>query len=116
MSEKVYVDFSGKQISKIKSEVREMLTKDLIEWLAAKYDTVEQVGNSEIAVIVGAVDNEPVVATIKPVVKSWYDKKKTDDNGRDVVQYDIFQEAKDYKDEISSKKKKKEKNTAVENT
>lgn len=118
--EKILKDFTGKKISLIKKEAREMLVADFLKFLSQKYETVMQVGAGEVGVVVGTIKDEDgfeqdVVVTAKAIAKPFYDK--SENLKREVCQYDIFKEAREFNEEQEIKKsKRKTKDTSASNS
>lgn len=110
MSEKNNFDFSGKKISEVKNEVRQILTEELKQYLSERYEKVRLVSTNEIAVLVGNRNDEDgfshdVVSTIKITCKPFYDS--VGEKGRQTVQYDIDEEASNYSFEAEQKEIKR---------
>ena len=108
--EKICKDFTGMKVSAIKNEVRAMLVADFMEFLSQKYETVAQVSNTEVAVVLGTITDEDgftqdVVGGVKASAKSFYDKK--DGLKREVHKFDIFDEAEAYDKEMKAKAAKR---------
>lgn len=104
-------DFTGMKVTEIRKEVRKTLTQELMEFLSQKYTTVA-ISEQEIGVVVGTLVDEDgftqeIPATVKIISKSWYDKPKTSDKGRDVKRFDMYEEAEAFKQEQEMKKQKK---------
>lgn len=102
---------STMKISAIKNDARETLVNEILEFLNEKYETVMKVASNEIGVVVGTFTDEDgfshdIVDTVKVTTKSWYSKET---GGRDVKEYDLFDEADNYAKEVEDKKNKKKK-------
>lgn len=100
-------DYNGMKISEIKNNARTSVLNEVMNFLKTKYDTVEQVSNNKVAIAAGTIDdNDGCPMDIPVVIKvsclSWYDKKAQTDNGRDVVRYDIYEEAQAYKNDMKA--------------
>lgn len=113
--EQIDRDFTGMATNAIYKEVRKMLTEDFLEFLGKKYKKVARISNTEVAVVLGFVNDEDgfpqdVCAVCKAQSKPFY-SKKTDENGedlkREVVQFNIDDMVDDYVKEQKAKAAKR---------
>ena len=107
---------SEMKISAIKNDLRNSMVAELKEFLESKYETVEMVGSNKIGIIAATYTDEDgfvhdMAVVIQPTVKNFYDKDSTKENGRDVVAYDLFEEAEAYELDKSCKKMGRPKKT-----
>lgn len=104
--EKKFMDFSGKKISTVKKEVREVLMEEFAQFLAEKYTKSGQVASNELAVVLGhftdsdGFDNE-VTAVVKITAKPFYDSVGA--KGRETTSYIIEDAIEEYEQEKNSK-------------
>lgn len=110
---------SEMKVSAIKNDLRSSMVAELKEFLKSKYETVEMVGSNKIGVVAGVYTDEDGFAhdmaiVVQATVKNFYDKASEKENGRDVVAYDLYEEAETYKFEQESKESKKSKKEETE--
>ena len=116
--EKIFKDYTDEtKVSVIKNDARKTVVDEVMAFLTERFETVSKVGTNEIAVVVGSAKDEDgfasdVIVVVKPTAKSWYNKAavpKGDKDGREVVKYDLEEEAGEYEFKLAEKAKKAEK-------
>ena len=84
-NEKTVIDFTGMSTSQVYKEVRRRLTEDILEFMAQKYERAVRLSNTEVAVLLGFINDEDgfphdVCGICKAQSKPYY-SKDTDDKG-----------------------------------
>jgi hypothetical protein len=99
-NEKTVIDFTGMSTSQVYKEVRKRLTEDILEFMAQKYERAVRLSNTEVAVLLGFINDEDgfphdVCGICKAQSKPYY-SKDTDDKGnalkREVKEFNIDDE------------------------
>lgn len=88
------IDFSGKKISEIKAEARQLVRDEMLEFLKTKHERVEPIGNTEIGIVVGTAPDDDgwtqdVVVVAKITAKPWYGRDKSSEKSREVKRFDL---------------------------
>ena len=99
-NEKLVIDFTGMSTSQVYKEVRKRLTEDFLEYMSQKYEKAVRLSNTEIAVVLGFINDEDgfphdVCGICRAQSKPYY-SKTTDDKGnelkREVREFNIGDE------------------------
>lgn len=99
-NEKLVIDFTGMSTSQVYKDVRKRLTEDFLEYMSQKYEKVVRLSNTEVAVVLGFINDEDgfphdVCGVCKAQSKPYYNKT-TDEKGnelkREVREFNIDDE------------------------
>ena len=107
--DKIFLDMTSyEKKSEVQNKAQEVFLEALNEFLSERFERVEKVGNSTLAITIGVANDDDgfahdVCMEIKGTVKHWYDSYRKE---KEIPAYDIDEAAELYKMDISSKKKK----------
>ena len=107
--DKIFLDLTDvEKKSEVQNKCQEVFLEALNEFLAERFERVEKVGNSTLAIVIGVAKDDDgfshdVCMEIKGTTKHWYDSYRKE---KEIPAYDIDEVADLYKMEVDSKKKK----------